>query len=301
MHFRIIAGLIAGLAGLGTATALAGQTPAGAAGNGTPTLEHPCGLEKACAIGKRIYRAKPPENWDGVSPLPVLIHFHGWKRVSSHPLKNPKVLNAINHNGALLVAPEGLSRTWDFWERENRDVSFVRAVLKDVARRYPIDKTRVYATGFSFGSAMAWRLACDAGDVVAGILPAAGTLWRQESTDCPTGPVNVMHVHGLTDGVMELPRGADGDPRVAVDLWHRTNMCAREPDATVTVNAHQCLLWSSCDSGKEVMLCLHDRGHIVPKGWIREALERAIRSYRLGEPDEGASFEGRPQRRSEPG
>lgn len=256
-------------------------------GIGTASAEnqpvHPCGLETACSAAERPYRAKPPEGWDGVKPLPVLIHFHGWKRDSKHPLKNPKVLTAINENGALLVAPEGLNRTWDFWNRDNRDVPFVRAVIEDVAQHYPIDRSRIYATGFSYGSAMAWRTACDAGDLIAGILPAAGTLYRQESITCPTGPMSVMHVHGFKDNVMDLPLAADGNPNVAVDLWRRTNLCAAEPDGKETLNGHDCLVWSTCQSGREVMLCLHERGHIVPKGWIAAALERALTKYRLGE------------------
>ncbi|MET1416575.1 polyhydroxybutyrate depolymerase [Roseibium sp. HPY-6] len=258
-------------------------TGVGSAGADSTTADYPCGLEAACSVDARPYRAKPPEGWDGVEALPVLIHFHGWKRDSKHPLKNPKVLSAINENKVLLVAPEGLHRTWDFWERDNRDVPFVRAVLADVAKRYPIDKTRIYATGFSYGSAMAWRVACDAGDLIAGILPAAGTLYNQERVTCPTGPVNVMHVHGFKDNVMELPRKADGDPTIAVDLWHRTNSCTVEPDREVTLNGHDCLVWSGCRSGKEVMLCLHERGHIVPKGWIKNALQRALQKYQLGE------------------
>ncbi|WP_306145477.1 PHB depolymerase family esterase [Roseibium sp. MMSF_3412] len=245
------------------------------------THDGPCGLEAACSVGERVYRAKAPENWDGKEALPVLIHFHGWKRDSKHPLKNPKALNAINGNGALLVAPEGLHRTWDFWERDNRDVPFVRAVLEDVAKRYPIDRSRIYATGFSYGSAMAWRVACDAGDLIAGILPAAGTLYRQNAITCPTGPVNVMHVHGFKDNVMKMPLGPDGDPNVAVNLWRRTNLCAGEPDTSEIVNGHDCRTWSSCQSGKEVMLCVHDRGHIVPKGWIDNALSIALQRYRL--------------------
>ncbi|QFT33016.1 Alpha/beta hydrolase family protein [Labrenzia sp. THAF82] len=255
----------------------------GNSGVTSPANAHPCGLDAACSLDKRVYRAKAPENWDGVTPLPVLIHFHGWKRDSKHPLKNPKVLKAINGNSALLVAPEGLRRTWDFWERNNRDVPFVRAVIEDVAKRFPIDRSRIYATGFSYGSAMAWRVACDAGDLVAGILPAAGTLYRQDGIDCPTGPMNVMHVHGFKDNVMDLPLGPDGNPNVAVELWRRTNMCAQEPDHTETLNGHTCLTWSTCQSGKEVMLCLHERGHIVPKGWISNALKRALERYQLGE------------------
>ncbi|MEM8813537.1 MAG: polyhydroxybutyrate depolymerase [Pseudomonadota bacterium] len=245
--------------------------------------DYPCGLEEACYVGERFYRALPPVGWDGRTPLPVLIHFHGWKRVSSHPLKNPKVLEAINGNGALLVAPEGMNNTWDFTDHLNRDVPFVRAVIADVAKRFPIDAARIYATGFSFGAAMSWRLACDAGDLIAGILPAAGTLLNQAEQTCPTGPVHVMVAHGLKDTVMRLPTAPDGNPNAGVELWRRTNQCGAAPDHETILNGHVCRVWSSCQSGKEILLCLHDGGHVVPHGWIEQALYRALERYRLGD------------------
>ena len=112
---------------------------------------HPCGLENPCHVGDRVYRALPPSDWDRTSALPVLVHFHGWKRDSRHPLNNHKVLQAIDGNKVLLVAPEGLGRTWDFWDRDNRDVPFVREVLADVARHYPIDQSRIYAPDSPLG------------------------------------------------------------------------------------------------------------------------------------------------------
>jgi len=49
-------------------------------------------------------------------------------------------------------------------------------VVEDVARRAPLDRSRVYATGLSTGSMMAYRLAAEALDLVAAIAPVAGSM-----------------------------------------------------------------------------------------------------------------------------
>ena len=47
------------------------------------------------------------------------------------------------------------------------DVGFVRAMIDDLAKRTPIDRTRIYATGLSNGAMMTYRIAAEAPDLVA--------------------------------------------------------------------------------------------------------------------------------------
>ncbi|PYN17937.1 MAG: hypothetical protein DMD76_30320, partial [Candidatus Rokuibacteriota bacterium] len=51
------------------------------------------------------------------------------------------------------------------------DVGFTLAILRDLARDLPLDRTRVYATGHSNGAMMAYRLAAEAAEKVAAIAP----------------------------------------------------------------------------------------------------------------------------------
>ena len=135
-----------------------------------------CGGAEVCSIEGREYHAAPPPNWDGVTPLPVLLHFHGWGRRSSGVLKNQRVANAAADAGALLIAPQGQGKSWRFWRGPSDDSDFALDVLADAAKRWPIDRARVIVSGFSYGGAMAWRMACDKGDVVKAYLPIAGSL-----------------------------------------------------------------------------------------------------------------------------
>ena len=240
----------------------------------TPQFANACGGDSPCGLGDREYHAAPPPNWDGESALPVLLHFHGWGRRSGGVLKNQRVAGPAAENGMLLIAPQGLGRSWSFWSANSRDSDFALAVIEDAARRWPVDRSRIYVSGFSYGGAMVWRLACDKGAVAAAFLPIAGSLWDGNREDCAE-PVRLSHVHGLKDTVMDYPFGPNGEEEAAVSLWLNQNQCRSEPDETAKEGVFSCRRWTSCD-GPPVELCTHPWGHMIPKSWLAYALPRAL-------------------------
>lgn len=237
-----------------------------------------CLEQTPCFIGDRSYHVKLPDGWDGKTPLPVLMHFHGWARQGTLIVKHARISGATRRSGVLLLAPNGLGKSWDFWGSDTGDVDFGLAVLEDAARKYPIDRSRIYVSGYSYGSAMAWRFVCEAGQNVAALLAISGTLRQTE--DCVT-PVNVRHVHGLKDTVMDFPFGPDGDTTNPVALWRRENGC-KGPAGQVfdwSVTAKDKFtrhVWDKCASGKSVSLDLHPRGHFIPVGWIQQQLDELL-------------------------
>ncbi len=56
----------------------------------------------------------------------------------------------------------------------DRDVEFVESVLAEVAESWALDPKQVYATGFSAGAAMSYKLAARAPDVFAAVAPVSG-------------------------------------------------------------------------------------------------------------------------------
>lgn len=237
-----------------------------------------CEQQIPCQLGDRSYHVKAPDAWDGTSPLPVLLHFHGWMRQGTLIVKHGRISGATRRVGVLLLAPNGRGKTWDFWDADTEDVAFAAAVLEDAAKRYPIDRARIYVSGYSYGSAMAWRFACEAGETVAALLAISGTL--SQSEDC-AHPVSVRHVHGLSDTVMDYPFGPDGDKMHPVALWRRQNGCAEPAEdlGTWSVTRHdtfQRYHWADCASGKDVRLDIHPRGHFIPRGWIRQQLDELL-------------------------
>lgn len=236
-----------------------------------------CHEREACFVGDRSYHVKEPDGWDGKSPLPVLLHFHGWQRQGTLIVQHQRISGATRRRGVLLVAPNGARRTWDFWHSGTPDVDFARSVLEDVKKRYPVIADQVFVSGYSWGSNMAWRFVCEDGADVAALLAISGTLDQNE--DCATAPREVRQVYGLNDQVLRFPYGPGGDTTYPVQLWRDAFQCgdgqATGPWNAVDFLTLQRTVWDTCEDGR-VSLDIHPGGHFIPHGWIARQLDELL-------------------------
>lgn len=244
----------------------------------TASAAHACEGQTPCKIGDRSYHLLAPDGWDGVTPLPVLLHFHGWGRQGTLIVKHGRIAGATRPRGVLLLAPNGLGKTWDFWGAGSADTDFAAAVIEDAASRYPIDRGNIYVSGYSYGSAMAWRYACENGAELRALLAVSGTL--EQSELCDTAPQEVRHVHGLKDTVLDFPFGPDGDTTYPVALWRDHMGCgpvtATEQYSTTEKDNFDRSVWA-CDGGK-IVLDIHPRGHFIPRGWFARQLDDLLKT-----------------------
>lgn len=236
-----------------------------------------CTDQTPCEIGDRSYHVKEPDGWNGIDPMPVLLHFHGWQRQGTLIVQHQRISGATRRRGVLLVAPNGLGRSWDFWAPTTRDIPFTRSVLEDVKARYPVLEDQIYVSGYSWGSNMAWRFVCNDGADVAALLAISGTLPQSET--CPTAPREVRQVYGLNDQVLDFPLGPGGDTTYPVKLWRDKLGCS---DATQLGNWKQVSFltltrttWEDCAKGF-VSLDIHPGGHFIPHGWIARQLDELL-------------------------
>ena len=251
-------------------------------------LFHPAqGARPAAPLGSRLvmlrvggldrdYRLFVPAGARRARPLLLALHqLHGsaaeWERRSG--------LDAgAATNGIVVAYPDGMDHSWDAGTccqpaagRRIDDVAFLRAVVTDVARRTPIDLSRVAVTGFSNGALMSYRLVCSAADVVHVAVPVAGDLVAGRCE--PSRPISVLHVHGgrdrviPLDGVARSPIDAAGFPpaRTSVGLVAAADRCAAGTDsAGGPVTRWQA---SGCASGARVeLLTSAPLGHAYPTG-----------------------------------
>ena len=136
------------------------------------SLAYACEGRAPCQLGDRSYHLRLPDQWDGTSPLPVLLHFHGWGRQGSLIVQHQRIAIKGVADHVLLLAPNGLHGSWAFRTNRSRDTAFAVDVIEDAARRYPIDRSQVFVSGYSWGANMAWRFACEEGDLIAGLIEA---------------------------------------------------------------------------------------------------------------------------------
>lgn len=244
-------------------------------------LSHPaeamCEGQTPCILGDRSYHVRPPDDWDGVSPMPVLLHFHGWSRQGTLIVQHGRIAGATRRRGVLLLAPNGLRKTWDFWAAGSGDTDFAAAVIEDAAKRYPIDRDQIYVSGYSWGASMAWRYVCENGSDVRALLAVSGTIDQDEV--CETAPQEVRHVHGLTDTVLRFEMGPGEDKTFPVTLWRERMGCA-EGTPVGPYNIRDFLTferwtWESCADGS-VTLDVHPGGHFIPHGWIGWQLDQIM-------------------------
>ncbi len=224
----------------------------------------------------RDYRLFVPAGGSHPRPLLLALHpLHGYALA----FERSSGLDAGALAAGVVVAyPDGFDRSWNAGTccqpaagRDVDDVAFLDAVVADVARRTPIDRSRIAVTGFSNGALMSYRLVCTAGSGVRVAIPVAGDLI---SGACrPSGPVSVLHVHGARDRVIPLdgeptsPIDADGFPpaRTSIGLVAAADGCTASADSRADAVSE----WraSGCAAGARVELLTSARmAHAYPVG-----------------------------------
>ncbi len=253
-----------------------------------------CGSETECAVEGGSYYVAAPEGWDGVTPLPTVIFFHGAFSSGRAVMRGPSRATFLDA-GWLVIAPNGQSRAGRsglFWPARDAgpdsrdDVAFARAVLDDAAERFPIDRERLLVSGFSAGGSMAWRLFClEGGRFAPFYAPVAGALrvpTAAAENGCPGAPARLLHFHGFTDEQAPIEGRAirdweQGDVFASLALARAVNGCASRPDRLAAEGRFWLREWTSCASGRDVGLRLHPGGHGTPPGWVEETLDRLER------------------------
>lgn len=237
----------------------------------------PCHGQTPCLLDGRTYHVKEPDGWDGVSPLPLLLHFHGWGRDGALPVYHGRISGATRRRDVLLLAPTGRNRTWGFRTVGGPDVDFANAVLADAAKRYPIDPDNIFVSGYSYGGLMAWRYACESGDRVRAVMSISAALVSLEG--CEAAPDEFRQVYGLKDTVLAFPFGPDGDTTWPVMFWRNAYGCASAANNTIdySITGNRSFIRSVWDCGaNSVTFDLHSGGHLIPRGWIGRQLDELL-------------------------
>ena len=241
----------------------------------------PC--ETCEIVGGRYHTVTPP-GWDGHTALPILMFLHGYQGSGGDVVQDPAVMGPAAKLGFLLVAPDGLNRTWAHVGSPSRardDRGFLRAVLEDARGRWPVDGAHIVASGFSQGASMVWDLACYDAPEFSAFLPFSGGFWEPMPEGCHAGPVALRQVHGTADTTMPLAGRAlfgpyrQGDVRAGFSRFLAEDGCRAEPDLRAREDDLDCATWSSCTRGR-LQFCLHDGEHMFRGDWVESGLRWAL-------------------------
>lgn len=193
----------------------------------------------------RSYYLYAPEDFQGRTPLPVVMVFHGLNQEGSYLASTTGFNDLADTEGFLAVYPngsggsEGLS--WNAGpccgfasDHQVDEPAFVRGILADLEQWTAIDSRRIYAAGFSNGGGLAYRLGCEMADTLAAIAPVGGAFLYEYERCQPSRPISLLDLHGSADQVVPFAGGGSGVnafPPVeeVLAFWAEFNRCGEGP------------------------------------------------------------------------
>lgn len=187
-----------------------------------------------------------PESYDSASPAPLILLLHGYTSSGPNQDNYMGFGDLADDYGFVFVAPtgtrEGRGDENTFWNAseaccnfqgsEVDDVGYLMAIIEEVSSRYAIDPLRIHLVGHSNGGFMAYRMAYEHPDVIAGIASLAGASHSGRRPP-PGAPVHVLQIHGTDDETIRFQGGEIGETRypgarASVATWAAYNGCDRQ-------------------------------------------------------------------------
>ena len=243
------------LAAIAVLAVLAGCTPSAGSADGLTAVGPE--LTNTIQVGgvERSYIVRAPD--DVTESLPLLIMFHGAGGDAARAERATAFTDLALAGNYVVAYPNGTQANsiegelaWNAGgccglARSGNvdDVSFVLAMIAELQAAYPIDSTRIYLAGFSNGGMMSYRLACEHGELFAGIAVVSGAL--NYSPCAPPVPTSVLIVHGTADLTVPYDGGETNDRTAsrfgqwnnssveyATSFWTENDDC--DEDAVVT-------------------------------------------------------------------
>jgi len=218
---------------------------------------------------ERTYVVAMPDSCRSACPL--VLDLHGYQGSGSRIARHSGIRAQAQAAGYVAVFPDGIANSWNAgrgpyggccgvaMKDKVDDVAFLKDVVARVAAAYPVDRSRVYVTGWSNGCAMAQRLLAEASEVfAAGACTGHFLLTMQKSL---ARPVSVTEIHGRDD---DSYREADDHTgaRENAARWAALDRCAAAPVHARVGRDSDIATWSGCAGGVRVRLVtLAHTGH----------------------------------------
>jgi polyhydroxybutyrate depolymerase len=206
-----------------TSTSATAPPPTGsttAAAGGTTTTESvPAAGDYAQKLESggltRTFLVHIPSSYDGSADAPLVIALHGHGGTGAGQARLTHMSDVADANGFIVVYPDGVNHAWNDGrsgingaDEGIDDTGFIRDLIKRAEAEYKIDPSRVYATGFSNGGFMCYRLARDLPDLIAAVAPVSGLLSEElEAKYTSATPISVLIIAGTADPLIPFEGG----------------------------------------------------------------------------------------------
>ncbi len=218
----------------------------------------------------RNFFVRLPENYNSTHPYRFIFTLHALGGTASAVIAGtggyvpyyglPALIN--DTVGAIYVAPNGLNNGWG--NQGGEDVAFLKQVITTVEADLCVDQDLRFSTGFSYGAAMSYSLACSLGKEIRAVAVLSG---NPQISGCAGGTEAVAYYgqHGTSDNVLPISGG-----REMRDRFLKNNGCGAMTEAaepTKGGGGKSKTVYTGCTAGKPVVWVTFDGPHTpTPKG-----------------------------------
>ena len=256
----------------GGTTGGSGGGAGGSAGAGGASQSAGCGRTRTLQNGtititfsgaSRKYILRVPDGYDNSHPYRLVLAY-AWSGASASQVVSTNYFTfaTMDTKNTIFAAPDaaGGSGSWS-----NGDVAFTDAIVAQLEGDLCIDKTRLFATGFSFGGGMAMALACTRADVFRAVAFFSGADLTNSCPTTLTKPIAYYASQASEDaGGMPITSPITGERKQA--QFAEVNGCMPEPSSTnfpAAGQPHTCTNYKGCSAGHPTEYCVFNGPH----GW----------------------------------
>jgi poly(3-hydroxybutyrate) depolymerase len=262
--------------GSGGSAGSGGATGPGSGGSsGSPGADG--GVEQSAGCGKtrtlqngtitiqstRKYILRVPTGYDNTHAYRMVFAFaESGSSAQSVADRNYFTMATLDSKDTIFAAPDAVGGAGS-WSKT--DVDFTDAILAQLEGDLCIDKTRIFATGFSFGGAMSMALACTRADVFRAVAFFSGADLTGSCPTTLTKPIAYYASQASQDANgMSITDPMTGEMKQA--QFAAVNGCTAEPKSTTYPAAgqpHTCTIYKNCSAGHPTEYCVFNGVH----GW----------------------------------
>ena len=227
------------------------------------------------------------------SPVPLVVVLHGFQSDAEVMAKISSLAAEAGQKNFVAAFGVGVDKSWNAEiccgtavASEVDDVDYVRSMILTVEDQYPVDRSKVFLLGYSNGGMMAYRVLCEAPQLVSSFVSVAGTnsskchapvprpFLQMSGDDDPVVPIAGSKVQ-TTPGVPPVPSVLGSVAGIAEDF--DCSRATRQVVGPVTENK-----WSPCRDGVPVVFdVVKGAGHGWPTGEPFSTTQRALQFWGL--------------------
>ncbi len=209
----------------------------------------------------RSYRLAVPAGYRSASPTPLILLFHGSGSNALQQSAYTRMPARGARAGFIVATPDAVAEQWQLSapNAHTADLTFVSTLLASLSARYCLDRSRIYAAGFSLGSEFSAIAACAVPHRIAAVGLVAAEFLLQPCT----APIPVLAFHGTADPLVPYANGGVGESFPGVHLegaeqnlagWAKFDGCRPDPMVRHVAPMVVRRRWRGCHRGSAVTL-----------------------------------------------